>query len=144
MLKKEEAISKAQEYGLDLVEINADAKPPVVKILDWGKFRYDLTKKDQEQRKKNKPKEVKTVKISLKIGQHDFENMIRRATEFLEKGHRVKLSLFFRGREMTHQDLGQVKIDEFISRIAEFGDVEDRESRGREIITIIVPKKNDK
>jgi translation initiation factor IF-3 len=101
-----EAIQKAQELGLDLVEIVPTAAPPVCKIIDYGKFRYDQTKREKESKKSQHQVKVKELKISPNISEHDLEVKLRQAKEFLEKGNKVKISCVFRGREMMHQDIG--------------------------------------
>lgn len=100
------ALEKAQEQGLDLVEISPNADPPVCKILDYGKFRYQQQKKKSEARKKQKVIEIKELKLRPSIEDHDFEVKMRAAIRFLEEGDKVKFTLRFRGREMAHQHLG--------------------------------------
>ena len=116
----------AEEVGLDVVEVAADADPPVVKIMDYGKFKYDAQKKAAEARKRQKTFEVKEIKMRPGIDQHDYDVKMRSIHKFLEEGDKVKITLRFRGREMVHQDLGlrvldrvrddlgdQVKIEQF-------------------------------
>jgi translation initiation factor IF-3 len=110
-----EALAQAEAAGLDLVEIAPQAKPPVAKIIDWGKYRYEQTKQAQKAKKKQKATGLKQIRLGLKIGQHDLDTKLRRIREFLEAGHKVRVSVFFRGREITHQELGH----ELLKRIVE-------------------------
>lgn len=109
----------AQDQELDLVEISPDAKPPVAKIVDWGKFNYQRTKQQQKNKKSAKSLDVKQMRLGLKIGEHDREVKLSKVTKFLEAGHKVKITVFFRGRELAHKDLG-FKLAEKI--ISDFGD----------------------
>lgn len=102
-----EAIAKAEEVGLDLVEVVPTSSPPVCKIMNYGKFRYDQTKREKENKKAQHQVKVKEIKLKPNIDTHDLETKVRHARTFLEKGNKVKLSLFFRGREMMHVDYGE-------------------------------------
>lgn len=104
ILKTEDALRRAKSYGLDLIEVAPNANPPVCRIADFGKFKYELTKHEKE-RKQHHAK-VKEIKFRVKIGAHDYETKLRHAEEFLEKGNKLKIQLQFRGREMAHKDLG--------------------------------------
>jgi translation initiation factor IF-3 len=104
VLRLDEAIRKARSMGLDLVEIAPNAQPPVCRIVDFGKFRYDLSKQDKE--KKTTASKVKEVKFRVNIDEHDYITKVRHAEDFLDKGNKVKVHLQFRGREMAHQELG--------------------------------------
>ncbi len=106
ILSFHEAMAKAQEEGLDLVEIVPTASPPVCKIIDYGKFRYDQTKREKESKKSHQVK-VKEIKVSPSITDHDLETKLRHAEEFLDKGNKVKISCLFRGREMMHPEFGE-------------------------------------
>lgn len=119
-----EALLKAQEEGLDLVEVAPEGKPPVCRIMDFGKYLYSLKKKEKETRKKQKVIDVKEVKMSSKIEEHDYQTKLRNGRRFLERGDKVKLTMFFRGREITHAELGQKIIDRFIQDIADIAEVE--------------------
>lgn len=109
----------AQDQELDLVEISPEANPPVAKIVDWGKFNYQRTKQQQKNKRTAKTLDVKQMRLGLKIGEHDMQVKIGKVTKFLEVGHKVKITVFFRGRELAHKDLG-FKLAEKI--ISEFGD----------------------
>lgn len=119
-----EGLVKAQEAGLDLVEVAPLAKPPVCRILDLGKYLYALGKKEKEARKKQKVIDVKEVKMTSKIEEHDYQTKLRNARKFVERGDRVKLTMFFRGREITHMDIGQKIIQRFIGDISDTAEVE--------------------
>ncbi len=119
-----EGIRMAQEEGLDLVEVAPNVKPPVCRILDLGKYLYSLEKKDREARKKQKTSDLKEVKMTCKIEEHDYQTKLRNARKFIERGDKVKLTMFFRGREITHVDLGQRIINRFIEDISECAEVE--------------------
>ncbi len=96
----------AEERGLDLVEISPNADPPVAKIVDWGKYNYQRTKQLQKNKKSAKSLEMKQMRFGLKIGDHDLGVKLRKVTDFLETGHKVKITVFYRGREMAHKELG--------------------------------------
>lgn len=119
VLSRSEALSLAEEQGLDLVEISPDADPPVVKIIDWGKYNYQRTKQLQKNKRSAKSFEVKQMRFGLKIGEHDLEVKTRKIQGFLEAGHKVKITVFYRGRELAHKDLGFKLADKVI---AGFGD----------------------
>jgi translation initiation factor IF-3 len=109
----------AAEHELDLVEISPNTDPPVCKITDWGKYNYQKTKQQQRNRKNTKVLDMKQMRFGLKIGDHDLAVKMRKVTGFLEIGHKVKITLFFRGRELAHKDIG-FKLAERV--INEFGD----------------------
>jgi len=118
-LTRAEALKAAQDSGLDLVEISPGAVPPVAKIVDWGKFNYQRTKQLQKNKRNVRNPDVKQMRFGLKIGDHDLGVKIRKITEFLESGHKVKITVFYRGRELAHKVLG-FKLDERV--IESFGD----------------------
>jgi translation initiation factor IF-3 len=105
-MSKQEALAIAQEQGLDLVEISPDAKPPVAKIVDWGKYNYQRTKQQQRNKKNAKALEMKQMRFGLKIGEHDLAIKMGKVSKFLEAGHKVKLTIFYRGRELAHKEIG--------------------------------------
>jgi translation initiation factor IF-3 len=108
-MRTEDAIRKAKSYGLDLVEVASNAVPPVCRIVDYGKFRYDLAK--QEKERKHTVSKVKEVKFRANISEHDYMTKIRHAEEFLDKGNKLKVGLQFRGREMAHQEIGRAVLE---------------------------------
>lgn len=118
------ALEMAQERGLDLVEVAPMASPPVVKFLDFGQYKYELTKRDKEAKRRQRAVTFKEVRLSPKIGQGDFETKVHRAVEFLEDGDRIKVTVRFRGRELTHPELGRNLLQKFAEAIKEHGVIE--------------------
>ena len=106
IMSSRDAQLMARDAGVDLVEISASANPPVVKIIDWGKYQYQKMKEQSRAKKKSKSSELKQIRLGLKIGENDLNIKIRKIKEFLDDGHRVKIMLVFRGREMAHRDIG--------------------------------------
>jgi translation initiation factor IF-3 len=140
-----EALDRADEAGLDLAEIAPSAQPPVVKILDWGKFRYEQTKQLQKSRKNQRQVEVKQVRLGLKIGQHDLEVKLKRARKFLESGDKVKISLLFRGREITRPQLGREILDRVMEQLSDIAVQEQPPTlSGRDLNMIVGMKKDAK
>lgn len=140
-----EALDAASEAGLDLAEIAPSAQPPVVKILDWGKYRYEQTKQLAKSKKNQKQVEVKQVRLGLKIGEHDLEVKLNRASKFIAQGHKVKISLLFRGREITRPELGRVILDRVMEQLSEIASQEQPpQLSGRDLNMIIGPKKDAK
>ena len=115
------ALEMAQERGLDLVEVAPMASPPVVKFLDFGQYKYDLTKREKEAKRKQRSVTFKEVRLSPKIGVGDFDTKVHRAIEFLEDGDRIKVTVRFRGRELTHPELGRNLIARFVDRVKDHG-----------------------
>ena len=116
-----QALEMAQERGLDLVEVAPMASPPVVKFLDFGQYKYDLTKREKEAKRKQRSVTFKEVRLSPKIGVGDFDTKVHRAIEFLEDGDRIKVTVRFRGRELTHPELGRNLLARFVDRVKEHG-----------------------
>lgn len=114
VLSRAEALRAAEEVGLDLVEVSGDSNPPVAKIVDWGKYNYQRTKQLQKSRQKAKALDVKQMRIGLKISDHDLGVKLRKVTEFLEAGHKVKIAVIYRGRELAHRDLGYKLADRVV------------------------------
>ncbi len=119
ILSKQEALRVAEEHGLDLVEISPDADPPVCKVVDWGKYNYQRTKQQQKNRKSTKSLDMKQMRFGLKIGQHDLEIKMNKVAKFLQAGHKVKITVFYRGREQAHKEIGFQLAEKVI---ANFGD----------------------
>ncbi len=137
----EEALDKADEYGLDLVEVAPQANPPVCRIMDFGKFRYELSKKERDQRKKQHVIHVKEIRLRPKTEEHDLLHKIRHAREFLEDGNRLKVTIMFRGREMAYKEFGyrlMERVQEELADIAklEKGPVEE----GRNLVAFFMKK----
>lgn len=130
----------AEEVGLDLVEISPNAKPPVCKIMDFGKYKYETQKREAEARKKQKIIDVKEVKFRPNTDQHDYDVKMRNVFRFLEDGDKVKITLRFRGREMAHQDLGRTLLQRIAADVEGLGKVENMpKMEGRQMIMIIGP-----
>jgi translation initiation factor IF-3 len=106
VISRAEALRAAEDAGLDLVEISPDANPPVAKIVDWGKYNYQRTKQQQKNKKQAKVVDIKQMRFGLKISDHDLGVKMRKVTGFLEAGHKVKIGVWYKGREMAHQELG--------------------------------------
>lgn len=119
VLSRSEALQAAADQGLDLVEISPDANPPVVKIVDWGKYNYQRTKQLQRNKRNTKTLDLKQMRFGLKISAHDLGVKLRKVTDFLEEGHKVKITIFYRGRELAHKDLGFKLADKVISDLGE-------------------------
>ena len=115
------ALEMAQERGLDLVEVAPMASPPVVKFLDFGQYKYELTKREKEAKRKQRSVTFKEVRLSPKIGVGDFDTKVHRAIEFLEEGDRIKVTVRFRGRELTHPELGRNLLSRFVDRVKDHG-----------------------
>ncbi|PTX93601.1 translation initiation factor IF-3 [Spartobacteria bacterium LR76] len=122
VMRLDEALRQARSMGLDLIEISPNAQPPVCRIVDFGKFRYDLAK--QEKEKRHTAGKVKEVKFRVNIDEHDYLTKIRHAEEFLDKGNKVKIHLQFRGREMAHQELGMQVVKRVKEDLATMGHVD--------------------
>lgn len=114
-MSREEALQVAREAGVDLVEISPNVDPPVVKVIDWGKYQYQKTKEQQKSRKNAKSVDVKQIRLGLKIGANDLEIKLRKIRQFLSEGHKVKIMVVFKGREMAHKEMGYEMIERIIS-----------------------------
>lgn len=136
-----DALEAAAGAGLDLVEVSPNADPPVCKILDYGKYKYEAQKRANEQRKKQKTVDVKEIKMRPGIDDHDYEVKMRAARKFLESGDKVKVTLRFRGREMAHQDLGAKVLERVRGELDEMAKVEAMpKMEGRQMIMVIAPR----
>jgi translation initiation factor IF-3 len=135
------ALQLAEEAGLDLVEISPNATPPVCKIVDYGRFKYDQQKREAEARKKQKVIEVKEIKFRPGTDIHDYQVKMRSVVKFLENGDKVKVTLRFRGREMAHQQLGLDLLNRVAEDVAEIGKVENMPKlEGRQMVMMIGPR----
>jgi translation initiation factor IF-3 len=119
ILSRAEALQIAEEQGLDLVEISPDANPPVAKVVDWGKYNYQRTKQLQKNRRSTKAAELKQMRFGLKISEHDLAVKMKKVSGFLEAGHKVKLTIFYRGRELAHKEIGFKLADKVINDFGE-------------------------
>ncbi|NUP05856.1 MAG: translation initiation factor IF-3 [Polyangiaceae bacterium] len=141
ILATHEALKRAQERGLDLVEVNPKADPPVCKILDYGKFKYDEKKKARETRIKTAAFETKEIKLRPKTDDHDLDFKTRAAQSFLEEGHKVKFTVRFRGREITHPQVAQSQLDRIMSKLEDIATIEVRPTMDqRTMMLLIAPK----
>lgn len=136
-----EGLTMAEEAGLDLVEVSPNADPPVCKILDFGKFKYEDQKKKNAARKKQKVIEVKEIKLRPNIDDHDYDVKMRSMIKFLEEGDKVKVTLRFRGRELAHQDLGMKVLEKVKEDLDALGKVEQLpKMEGRQMVMVIAPR----
>jgi len=137
-----EALKMAQEQGYDLAEMSPNAKPPVCKLLDWGKYQYEQEKQRQKSRKNQRVIEVKQIRMGLKIGTHDIEVKQKAARKFLDAGNKVKITVRFKGREMTHQDLGKKVLLSFFEPLSDIAVIEAEPSMtGRDMSVVTHVKK---
>lgn len=135
-----DALVKAQEANLDLVEIAPNAQPPVCKIIDYGKYRYDQTKREKESKKSQHQVKVKEIKLKPNIDEHDFQTKLKKAYQFLEKGNKVKITCMFRGREMAHPELGLKVVQRFCDGLKDVAQVEaPAKYMGRNLISVLAP-----
>lgn len=140
----QDALTIAASFDLDLVLVSPQAKPPVCRVMDYGKYRYELQKKEKEQRKNTKVINVKEVRLSPSIEDHDYQTKLRQAIKFLEKGDKVKATVYFRGRSITHKDLGLDVLNDFIEDTKELAVVEFKpKMEGRNMFTILAPQQTD-
>ena len=141
VMSRREALNRAVETGLDLVEVSPNAEPPVCKILDYGKFKYEEQKKKNEARKKQKIIEVKEIKLRPSIDDHDYQVKMRSMNKFIEEGDKVKVTMRFRGRELAHQDLGMnvlMRVKEDLDGIAKVEQMPRME--GRQMTMVVAPR----
>jgi translation initiation factor IF-3 len=132
----------ARERGLDLVEVQPNSVPPVCRLMDYGKFRYEESRKERESRKRQRTVDLKEIRLRPKIDGHDLETKGRQAGRFLESGDKVKLSVLFRGREMAHQDIGKVLLDRLAQQLSEVGTVDQAPHiEGRTMVMFMSPSK---
>ncbi|MCD6470993.1 translation initiation factor IF-3 [bacterium] len=139
VVETSKAIEMAQKKGLDLIEVNPNQDPPVAKILDFGQFKYQLSKKEKKQ--KSKKGEVKGIRLSLRVGKHDLEFKRKQVDKFLKEGNKVKIEMLLRGRERTHADLGEKIINDFISSLENIKIEQPLKKQGPRI-TILISRSN--
>ncbi|QQZ11460.1 translation initiation factor IF-3 [Heyndrickxia vini] len=138
---RNEAIEIASRVNLDLVLVAPNAKPPVAKIMDYGKYRFEQQKKEKEARKNQKVINLKEVRLSPTIDEHDFNTKLRNARKFLEKGDKVKASIRFKGRAITHKEIGQKVLDRFANECEDLGTIESKPKMdGRSMFLVLAPK----
>jgi translation initiation factor IF-3 len=136
-----DGIKKAEEAELDLVEIAPTANPPVCRIMDHSRFKYEQEKKEKEARKKQKVVHIKEIRLGPKIGEHDYQFKVNHLIEFLKKGDKVKVTMIFRGREMAHVDLGRKILEKLSSDISAVGEIEERPKLEGRFINMIIRAK---
>ena len=140
ILGRNEAIAMAKEHGLDLVEVAATADPPVCRVMDYGKFKYEQQKKKQEAKKRQSVVQIKEIKVRPKTDDHDYETKVRHIKRFLEDGDRVKVTVFFRGREIVHKDRGLSILERVIADTKDVGKVEQEpRAEGRTLQMLLTP-----
>jgi translation initiation factor IF-3 len=141
ILPTEQALQTAYSQNLDLVEVAPEARPPVCRIMDYGKFRYEQSKKSREAKKKQTVIELKEIKLRPKTEEHDFQFKARHAERFLQEGNKAKITMMFRGREMARMDRGRVVLDRFVETLKEVCVVEQAPKvEGRNMTLILAPK----
>ncbi|MFN3476015.1 MAG: translation initiation factor IF-3 [Candidatus Methylomirabilales bacterium] len=137
----QEALEKAYTMGLDLVEVAPEAKPPVCRIMDYGKYRYEQSKKAREARKKQAIIQIKEIKLRPKTEEHDFQFKARHAERFLKEGNKAKITMIFRGRELVHMELGKRLLDKFADVLKEVGVIEQPPRlEGKALVMLLAPK----
>ncbi|MCR5005965.1 MAG: translation initiation factor IF-3 [Clostridiales bacterium] len=142
IVTSKEALDMAHEKDLDLVKIAPQANPPVCKIMNYSKYRFDQNKREKEARKKQKIVEVKEVRMTPNTEEHDLNTKVKSAVKFLKNGDKVKVSVRFRGRELSRTEIGKVVLDQFAERISEFGDIDKApKMEGRSMVMFVSPKR---
>jgi len=140
-MSSRDAFTKARELGLDLIEVAPTADPPVCRIMDFGKFKYEKRKRERESQKNQTKRELKSIRIRPRTDDHDFDTKVRTATKFLEAGDKVRVTCMFRGREMAHQELGEEQLMNMVKALEEVGQLEMRPNmQGRTMSIVISPK----
>lgn len=140
-MSKQEALKVAEEAGVDLVEISPNADPPVAKVVDWGKFQYQKMKEQQKNRRSNKATELKQMRFGLKIGANDLDIKLRKIRDFLADGHKVKILIFYRGREMAHKELGYDLIDRVLAALENDAILEQKPMMAGRNLSIVIRSK---
>ncbi len=142
VVSSKDALNMAHEKDLDLVKIAPQANPPVCKIMNYSKYRFDQAKREKEARKKQKIVEVKEVRMTPNTEEHDLNTKVKSAVKFLKNGDKVKVSIRFRGRELSRTEIGKVVLDQFAERISEFGEIDKApKMEGRSMVMFVSPKR---
>ena len=141
VLATPDALKRAEEAGLDLVEVAPTAVPPVCRIMDYSKYKYEQEKREKEARKKQKVIHLKEIRLSPKIGEHDYQFKLRNLEDFLKRGDKVKITMMFKGREMAHVDLGRKILDRLSSDISQVGEIEEPARQEGRFINMIIRAK---
>jgi translation initiation factor IF-3 len=141
IIQRDEALRMAEEQGLDLVEVAPQSKPPVCRILDYGKYKYEQSKRAKIARKKHHFMQLKEVKLRPKIEEHDFQFKLNHARKFLESGNKVKFTVYFRGREITHREFGEKLLDRMAEELKDVATIErPTKLEGRNMVMTMIPK----
>lgn len=140
-MSAQDAIKRAEEVGLDLIEIAPTANPPVCRIMDFSRYKYDQEKKEKEAHKKQKVVHIKEIRFGPKIGEHDYQFKVRNLQDFLKRGDKVKVTMMFRGREMAHVDLGRKVLDRLASDISAVGEIEEQPRLEGRFINMVIRAK---
>lgn len=140
-MSRSDALKAAEEAGVDLVEISPNAAPPVAKIVDWGKYQYQKMKEQQKNRKSSKASELKQMRFGLKIGSGDLDIKLRKIRSFLAAGHKVRIQIFYRGREMAHKELGYEMIDKIVALLEDDAILEQKPQMAGRNLSIVVRSK---
>ena len=138
IMSSEAALQMAYDKSLDLVMMSPDATPPVCKIMDYGKYRFEKDKREKEAKKKQQVIEIKEIQLSCRIDTHDYETKMKRGRKFLEQGNKVKVVLVFHGREMSHQQLGKDMIDRFIADVADLGTTDKKPVLNGKLLSVVI------
>ena len=141
IMSRADALKAAEDAGVDLVEISPNADPPVAKIVDWGKYQYQKMKEQQKNRKNNKQSELKQMRFGLKIGAGDLDIKLRKIRGFLSEGHKVRIQIFYRGREMAHKELGYEMIDKIVALLEDDAVLEQKPQMAGRNLSIVVRSK---
>jgi len=141
IMSRQEALKIAEDSGVDLVEISPNAEPPVAKVVDWGKFQYQKMKEQQKNRKNAKTSELKQMRFGLKIGSGDLEIKLRKIRSFLAAGHKVRIQIVYRGREMAHKELGYEMADKIVSLLEDEAILEQKPQMAGRNLSVVVRSK---
>lgn len=141
IMSRAEALQRANDAGVDLVEISPNADPPVAKIIDWGKYQYQKMKEQQRNRKSSKQSELKQMRFGLKIGSGDLEIKLRKIRSFLSEGHKVRIQVFYRGREMAHKELGYIMINRIIAQLEDDAVMEQQPQMAGRNLSVVIRSK---
>jgi len=141
VMSVQDALKKAEDAGLDLVEVAPSAVPPVCRIIDYSRYKYEQEKREKEARKKQKVVHIKEIRMGPKIGEHDYLFKLRNLEDFLKRGDKVKITMMFRGREMAHVDLGRKVLDRLSSDISSIGEIEESPRLEGRFINMVIRAK---
>lgn len=141
IMSRQDALKLAEDEGVDLVEISPNADPPVAKVIDWGKYQYQKMKEQQKNRRSSKQSELKQMRFGLKIGTGDLEIKLRKIRGFLAEGHKVRIQIFYRGREMAHKELGYDMIHKIIEMLENEAVTEQQPQMAGRTLSVVVRRK---